>query len=508
MKRTLLTLTLSLFCIVLSFAQSPDLMNYQGVARDASGNILANTPIGLQIEIRQFTSTGTAIFTEAYSVTTNDFGLFNIQIGSVNTTLGAIDWSNGPYFLETSMDASGGTTYASMGTSQLISVPYALYAETSGNGGIPGSTGPTGPQGVQGLTGADGSDGATGPQGPTGVQGPTGSQGDPASDDQTLIVNGNQLSISGGNTVTMPDDGDVVIIDQSNYGSVTVLDDQIVNIKGTVNIGASTLFLGGTDVSVNGGSIDGTGTVWFDRRAVVSGVKFENVAINADALDANGTTVFIGCEFSSVSSISGGVFEGCVFNNCNLNPSSNPGNMTDCQLNNCSIDNLGDLKGCSITGCNLGDNAMGLLQGNIVSSSLLKVFYNVTGNDFEDTWLTVPDGSRINITGNTFYGAYNATSEILNVQLSSSSIMSVNISGNTFIGSAQNTPARHIYLVGTYSNSFGAIKISNNNFIRATEAVKRTGSGINVIVTNNGFESTSPGVTNGGSLVVRDNDSF
>ncbi|MDP6909391.1 MAG: hypothetical protein QF371_07795, partial [Flavobacteriales bacterium] len=146
-------------------------MNYQGVARDAGGNILANQSIGLQVELRQTTSTGTVVYEETHAATTNQFGLFNIKIGSgsvVVGTISAIDWSNGPYFVEVGMDATGGTTYVSMGVSQLLSVPYALYAETSG------SAGPTGPQGATGADGADGSDGATGP---TGSQGPTGAAG-------------------------------------------------------------------------------------------------------------------------------------------------------------------------------------------------------------------------------------------------------------------------------------------------------------------------------------------
>ena len=151
----------------ISFAQTvPQEMNYQGVARDAGGNILANQSIGLQIDLRQTTSTGTVVYGESHAVSTNQFGLFNIMIGSGSVVLGtisAIDWSNGPYYLEVGMDATGGTAYVSMGVSQLLSVPYALYAETSGSGG------PTGPQGP---AGADGAQGPTGPM-VTGIESQT-----------------------------------------------------------------------------------------------------------------------------------------------------------------------------------------------------------------------------------------------------------------------------------------------------------------------------------------------
>lgn len=131
-----LILNSSLFIADSAKAQTPQQFNYQGVARDNGGNILANQSIGLQMDIRQTTATGTVVYSETQSVITNDFGLFNLQIGNGTPTTGTvagIDWSNGPYFLEVSLDASGGTNYQSMGVSQLLSVPYALYAETAGN---------------------------------------------------------------------------------------------------------------------------------------------------------------------------------------------------------------------------------------------------------------------------------------------------------------------------------------------------------------------------------------
>ena len=179
---------LSVFFVCLSFiafSQAPTLVNYQGVARDASGNILANQAIGLQIDIRQGTPTGIIVFEETHAVNTSGFGLFNIQIGSgsiITGAIGAIDWSNGPYYIEVGLDPSGGTSYVSMGVAQMLSVPYALYAETAG-GGAQGATGPQGPTGltgaagVQGVTGPTGLTGATGAQGPTGLTGAQGIQG-------------------------------------------------------------------------------------------------------------------------------------------------------------------------------------------------------------------------------------------------------------------------------------------------------------------------------------------
>jgi hypothetical protein len=179
MKRLLLILFVATWCHASVFGQSaPGLFNYQGVARDASGNTISNQSVGIRFSIHQGTAVGPVFYSETQNTTTNDFGLFTTQIGSngfVN-----VDWANGPYFLEVEMDANGGTNYQSLGTSQLLSVPYALYAAESGT---PGPTGPTGPQGIQGNPGVPGSQGLqgiqgpAGPQGAQGVAGPAGPQG-------------------------------------------------------------------------------------------------------------------------------------------------------------------------------------------------------------------------------------------------------------------------------------------------------------------------------------------
>lgn len=144
------------------------MFNYQGVARDNGGSPLVATNISVKLDIHQNTSTGTVVYSETHSATTSTLGLFSLQVGNGGNMVGdfsSVDWSDGPYFLEVSMDPTSGSNYLSLGTSQLLSVPYAMYAETAGNAGSQGPTGATGPIG---LSGADGATGATGPQGPTG----------------------------------------------------------------------------------------------------------------------------------------------------------------------------------------------------------------------------------------------------------------------------------------------------------------------------------------------------
>jgi Protein of unknown function (DUF1566)/Collagen triple helix repeat (20 copies) len=183
MKKTLLTL-MAAFCSILMFAQVPEGVNYQAVVRDASGIIVSNQMVGMKINIRQSSATGLIVYGETHAPTTNQFGLVNIVVGSgavISGTFSSINWGAGPYFIEVSVDVTGGTNYVLMGTQQLMSVPYALYAKTSGNGA--GPTGPTGAQGVAGTNGTNGATGATGPQGMAGANGaqgatgPTGAQG-------------------------------------------------------------------------------------------------------------------------------------------------------------------------------------------------------------------------------------------------------------------------------------------------------------------------------------------
>lgn len=82
--------------------------------------------------IQQGVIGGSAVYQETFATISNAFGLVNLEIGSGTVVIGDlanVDWSNGPYFIETAMDVTGGTSYSVMGTSQLMSVPYALHAK-------------------------------------------------------------------------------------------------------------------------------------------------------------------------------------------------------------------------------------------------------------------------------------------------------------------------------------------------------------------------------------------
>ncbi len=109
--------------------QIPASFKYQAVVRDVYGEILPGQNVGVKIRLLQNSPDGNSVYEETYSATTNNFGILNLDIGSADTAyFASIDWGVGPYFIEISMDVNGGTNYELYGTSQLMSVPYALYA--------------------------------------------------------------------------------------------------------------------------------------------------------------------------------------------------------------------------------------------------------------------------------------------------------------------------------------------------------------------------------------------
>jgi hypothetical protein len=128
-----------LLMIDTNFAQAPQKMSYQAVIRDATNTLVANQTVGMQVSILQGSTTSTAVYVETHSAATNTNGLVSIEIGGGTVTVGnfnAIDWANGPFFIKTETDPTGGTNYNITGTSQLLSVPYAMYAQKTANRNI------------------------------------------------------------------------------------------------------------------------------------------------------------------------------------------------------------------------------------------------------------------------------------------------------------------------------------------------------------------------------------
>ncbi len=133
MKNLLFTLACLLFVTTI-WAQVPESFKYQAVARDASGVVINNQSIGVQVSIVQTSIYGASVYVENFTTTSNNFGLININVGTGEVVIGdfgAIDWSDDAYFVKIAMDLTGGTNYLTYSISQLMSVPYALHSKTA-----------------------------------------------------------------------------------------------------------------------------------------------------------------------------------------------------------------------------------------------------------------------------------------------------------------------------------------------------------------------------------------
>ena len=182
MKKHLLFLSALLLSVTALFAQAPQKMSYQAVVRNTSNTLVTNQSVSAKISILQGGVNGTPVYVETHFVTTNANGLLTLEVGNgtaVSGSMATVNWANGPFFLKSEIDPDGGINYSIEGTQQLLSVPYALYAEKAGNvpafgivpvdsgyvisvvqpGGTPqtyflptGGQGPAGPAGNDGLS--------------------------------------------------------------------------------------------------------------------------------------------------------------------------------------------------------------------------------------------------------------------------------------------------------------------------------------------------------------------
>jgi len=139
MKTKIYSILAGLLLTVSVFAQAPQKMSYQAVIRNSSNALVTSTLVGMKISVLQGSPTGTVAYSETQSPTTNANGLVSLQIGSgivVSGTFTAINWATGPYFIKTETDPTGGNAYSIIGTSELTSVPYALFSSNAAVGGF------------------------------------------------------------------------------------------------------------------------------------------------------------------------------------------------------------------------------------------------------------------------------------------------------------------------------------------------------------------------------------
>jgi len=303
MKKILLSLALCLSAGLAAIAQVPQALNYQGVARNVSGTPLASTAIGLQLIIHDGTATGTVVYQETQNPTTNSFGLYNVQIGTGNVISGTfigINWGSGNKYLEVGIDPAGGTSYTSAGIAQLVSVPYAIFANTADNANTATSAGTlTGTVTMGGdVTGTNASSTVVKLQGnsisattPTAGQRLTWDAGTsswvPKTDNGTVdtIIAGAGLSggtITTSGTISMPNVGIA-----GSYGSATQVPVITTDAQGRVSSVSNTTITGdnwGTQSVVTDATLAGNGLTATPLKIAQHG------ATTGQALEWNGTT--------------------------------------------------------------------------------------------------------------------------------------------------------------------------------------------------------------------------
>jgi hypothetical protein len=131
-----ISLIIGLIISLSSFSQSPEKISYQAVIRNASGDLIKNSSIGFKISILQSSASGSPVYVETQTPVTNENGLITLEIGggaAITGLFSSISWGDGPFYLKTEADPNGGTNYTVTGTTQILSVPYALYSKTTSN---------------------------------------------------------------------------------------------------------------------------------------------------------------------------------------------------------------------------------------------------------------------------------------------------------------------------------------------------------------------------------------
>ena len=448
MKKLLTLFLLVAFTSV--YAQPPQGFNYQAVARDASGVIIDNQLIGLQISLLQGSASGSSVYTETHSVTSNSLGLLNLVVGeglSVAGSFMAIDWANGPYFIEISMDITGGTNYVLMGTQQLMSVPYALYglnAGTSGPQGATGATGATGADGINGTNGVDGATGATGPQGVAGNDGVTGSTGATGADG---LVGPTGSQGATGNNGSNGIDG---ATGPQGLAGVT----GSTGATGTAGTNGSNGATGSTGATGPQGLVGVTGATGATGAAGTNGATGNTGATGPQGPGAGATYRF--AVFHTYDETSGWAFG----NNANLFGGVNPSTWTDGNALASQISPNKDIQRTLF-------QQKGYAKENATIHSRTFVQYSATDGEVVAVLFRINNttGSAINWQPFFFYTSYAGWSEMASITVNGANTWSSGTSGNA--SPVLSIPSGQVSTVIFVSTSSNAISTGGNTYVRA-----------------------------------------
>lgn len=446
-----------------TFVQTPQKFKYQAVARDANGNPDTNALIGVRVTILNGAS---PVYTETHTATTNQFGLFNLEIGG-GAGFTAINWSTGNKNICLDFDFSGGTNYTLLGdTVPLLSVPYALYSETAGISLTDFDTDSTNE--LQTISKAGNT---------ISLSNGGGSVTD--NDSQTLAISGNALSVSNGNTITLPVVNGIIIVDNSNYSTVSVTNNSYVEINGTVNISNNYSGLNYTGLHISGGKFSGTGspTITFGNYSAITNTNFQNVGID----NASGYYLtFINCYFNgtlpALGTGSSCAFINCTFSGVTVTNTNTIGYIYSSNISsNCNFPSVTGIYNSVIGSSIIGSSTTGAnkVQDNSVSSS--KIYLNSDASfsnnicSYTNVQVLGNNVYTLMVSGNKFQDLYTGASEVITIDPANSSNYKLfKIVGNNF--SVQSSDPRSIGVISNDNNGFNQtfLTITDNTFNRGT----------------------------------------
>jgi len=427
--RLLLAMFLVAALPVCLMAQAPQLVNYQAVARNASGNVLVNQTIKVRLSVNNNSATGTTVYQETHAaVTTNQFGLFTVAVGGGTPgtgTFSGIDWSNGAKFLKVEVDFNNTGTFSDMGTSQLLSVPYALYAKNVEND----------------------------------------------NDHQTLSIAGTTLTISGGNTVTLPTGGSA-----DNWGTQTVVTGNTLTGTGVT---ASPLNIA-QQGAITGQVLKWNGSAW--APAPDTNTDNQSLNLNGSTLSiTGGNSVTLPSGGTSYTAGSGIGIAGGVISNTGDLSNTNEIQTLAVSGNQLTISGTGGNSVTLPTGTTYTAGSGINIAANTISAT-----DNSAINEIQALSLTGSALSLSNGGGSVTLPDASATNEIQTLSVSGNQLSISGTGGNTVT-----MPTGTTYTAGSGINITGnAISATDNSTTNEIQTITLTGN--NLALSNGGGSVTLP----------------
>jgi len=501
MKRKFLLLLTCISIAFISMAQAPQGFKYQTVVRDNAGQLIRNQSVKIRFSILQTTITGTAVYVEVHKPNTNDFGLVTLTIGEGAVEAGNfanINWGADEYFIKTEIDPNGGVNYFDMGTSQLISVPYAFYSNKA-------------------ATAEDDFD------------------RDPTNEVQNISLNGSILSISNGNSVTLPaftdtDDqtlsitGNMLFIEDGNgvplpsgfSGNFNDLTNVPADIADGDDVGADaqTLSLSGSDLSISGGntitlpsgtvdtddqtlSINGNQLTIADGNTVTIPASSDNQDLNLSgntlSLTNDATTVNLAPYLDNTDA------QTLTFNSGTGELSIAGGNSITLPTTS-GGDNWGSqtvVTNATLTGNGTSGSPLGVV-GDLTDDQTLSLSSNTLsisgGNNVSlAPYLDNTDNQDLSLSGNTLSLTNDASTVNLAPYLDNTDTQTLSVAGNQLTISGGNSvtlPTGTTYTAGTGIGIAGSV-ISNTGDLSSTNELQTISLATNTLTLSNSGGSVS-----------------